>query len=201
MEIINDYDSVTEELIDKGYRLKIEEYLRRGYDIFMKKPELFIVYTILMLIMLPMGGFIISGPLLAGYFLVSHRLEKGRPVFIENFFDGFRYFLPLFLFTVVSGFLEGLGFILCVIPGIYLAVAWLFSTFFIIFGHMDFWEAMETSRKLIGREWFSFFGLCIVLLMINVLGVLAFGIGVLFTIPVTGCALYAAFDDLVGAKD
>ncbi|HYW95024.1 MAG TPA: hypothetical protein VE870_05510 [Bacteroidales bacterium] len=201
MELINDYDSVIEERTGRGYRLNIENYIRRGYDIFIKKPELFIVYTILLLVMMPMGGFIISGPLAAGFFIVAHMIERGRPVVLENFFDGFHYFLQLFLLTIVTSFLIAVGTMLFILPGIYLSVAYTFSTLFVIFGKMDFWIAMETSRKLIGREWLSFFGLIVVLVLINILGALAFGIGLLFTIPVTSCALYAAFDDVVGAAD
>ncbi len=201
MEIINDYDAVKDNLTDKGYRLKTEIWLRRGYDIFMKKPELFIIYTLLMLLLMPMGGFIITGPLWAGFFLVSRRIDNGRPVVLENFFDGFHFFLPLFLMTVATWILVTIGLIFFIIPGIYLAVAYTFSTFFIIFGKMDFWDGMEMSRKIIGREWLSFFIFILTLALVNFLGVLAFGIGVLFTIPITSCALYAAFDDIVGIRD
>ncbi len=198
MELINDYETVTDELSDKGYRLKTEAYLRRGFDIFRARPDLFILYTILYLALIPMGGFIISGPLIAGYFLVARAVEKKRPVHLENFFDGFQFFLTLFLVTVVTYVIVLAGLIFFIIPGIYLAVAYSFSIFFVIFGKMDFWDAMESSRKLIGREWFGFFGFILVLLFVNLLGVLAFGIGILFTMPVTACALYAAFDDIVG---
>ncbi len=198
MELINEYDSPTQELIGKGYQFTIEAWLRRGYHIFMQKPELFIVYTLLMLLMMPFGGFIISGPLYAGFFLVARRIDTNKPVFLENFFDGFFFFLPLLLMTLVSYFLVFVGTVFCILPGIYLAVAYTFSIFYILFGKMDFWDAMETSRKLIGREWFGFLGFIIVLMLVNLLGAMAFGVGLLFTIPVTSLALYAAFDDIVG---
>ena len=65
---------------------------------------------------------------------------------------------------------------------------------------MDFWQAMETSRKLVRKEWLGIFGLILVLGIINLLGVLAFGAGVLFTLPITYCAMYVAFRDIVGLK-
>jgi len=59
---------------------------------------------------------------------------------------------------------------------------------------------METSRKLVGKEWFSIFGFLFVLVCINMLGAMALGIGLLFTVPFSYCAIYAAFDDIIGVS-
>ncbi|RMG80010.1 MAG: hypothetical protein D6707_07145 [Bacteroidetes bacterium] len=40
----------------------------------------------------------------------------------------------------------------------------------------------------------------LVLGLINILGFLLIGIGILFTYPITMCALYAAFDDIMGTE-
>lgn len=63
---------------------------------------------------------------------------------------------------------------------------------------MDFWEAMEASRKIVSKEWFSIFGFIIVLGLINLCGFLCLGVGLLFTVPMTSCAAYAAYADVVG---
>lgn len=142
MKLIDDINSKIDGLLNSGYRLKIEFYLRRGVDLFRQRADLFILYSALYAISMPIGGFIISGPLSAGFFLVARRLDKGEEVIIDHFFEGFKHFLPLLLLTIVSGILIFIGFIAFVIPGIYLSVSYAFSIFFVIFSGMDFWEAM-----------------------------------------------------------
>lgn len=200
MEIINDYSSKVDELRNTGYQINIEDYLRKGLWIFRQKPELFLIYTALNLVVWPIGGFFFAGPLTAGFFIVAHRITRERSVIIDYFFDGFKRFIPLFLVVPVSAILISIGFAFFIIPGIYLSVAYTFAIFFIIFGKVDFWEAMELSRKMVSAEWFKIFILTLVLGLLNFLGALAFGVGLLFSIPISFCALYAAFDDIIGAK-
>ncbi len=198
MEVINDFSRKVEDLRFKGYSVRIEEYLRKGVWIFQQKPELFLIYTAVLLALLPIGGFLFSGPLAGGFFIVAHRINCGKHVIIDHFLDGFKLFIPLFLLVIVAVFFVFLGTLAFILPGIYLSVGYTFAILFVIFTRVDFWEAMELSRKLVGREWFSIFGLTLVLGIINFIGALAFGVGLLFSIPITYCALYAAFDDIIG---
>jgi len=201
MQIIRDFYSKVEDISQSGFSVKIEFYLSRGFSIFKKKPEFFLIYTALYLLSMPLGGFLLTYPLTAGFFIAAQRIDSGKSLFFEHFFDGFKDFIQLTLLMIVQGIILFFGFLLFIIPGIYLAVCYYFAPFFIVFGKMDFWGAMENSRKMVHREWFSVLGLLIVVGIINFLGALAFGVGVLFTIPVTFCASYAAFDDIVGLKD
>lgn len=200
MELINDYTNKARHAIDSGYRVKIESYISRGLDIFRMKMDLFLIYTIIYLCLLsvPFAGFLISLPLLAGFYLAAHYLVNGKTIQFENMFDGFQHFLGLFLLSFMSSIIIFLGFLALILPGVYLVVGYCFAPFFIVFGKMDLWDAMEFSRKVIHKEWFSMFMFLIVLGLLNLVGLLALGIGVLFTLPVTYCALYAAFDDIVG---
>lgn len=200
MEIINDYSEKVNYLRNKGYRVNIEDYLRKGVWIFQQKPELFIIYAAVILVVFPIGGFLFTGPFTAGFIIAAHRINTGKSVLIDHFFDGFKLFTPLFLFALVSLLLISIGYAFFIIPGIYLNVAYTFAMLFIIFGKVDFWEGMELSRKLVGAEWFSVFGLVLVLAILNLVGALAFGVGLLFSIPISFCALYAAFDDIIGAN-
>jgi hypothetical protein len=200
MKLIDSLDSRIDERISKGYNVNIENYLRRGFNIFRKQADLFLLFTALYLLSMPVGGFIISAPLSAGFFLAAHRLEKGERLIFDNFFDGFKFFLPLFILTIVTAVIVFIGYLAFIIPGIYLTVAYTFSIFFVVFGKMEFWDAMETSRKLVHREWLNILLLVLVLAFLNFAGALAFGVGLLFTIPISFCALYAAFDDIVGVN-
>jgi hypothetical protein len=66
----------------------------------------------------------------------------------------------------VSYVLSVLGVLCClIIPGVYLAVAWIFSVPLVADKRLEFWSAMELSRKVVTRVWFPILGLMIVALL------------------------------------
>jgi uncharacterized membrane protein len=149
-----------------------------------------------------LASFVVSPPLMAGFYIVAFRIRDQQEVEFSNFFDGFKAFLvPLVVASLVSTILMGIGFILLVIPGIYLAVAYCISVPLIIGRQLDFWPALETSRQVVTKQWFGFFLLFICILLLNVAGVIALGIGVIITFPWTLCIFAAAFDNIVGRSN
>ncbi len=141
---------------------------------------------------------IIAPVLGVGYFCVAFQIARGRPKTFGDFFGGFRKFLPVLLTSLVSSLLIFIGLILFLIPGIYLAVAYMFSQALVIDKHMDFWSAMETSRRVISKKWFSFLGLGLLLFLLILVGLLALGVGALVAIPLVSCIIAAAYEDIVG---
>ena len=89
-----------------------------------------------------------------------------------------------------------IGILLFAIPLIYLTVAWSFAPHFVVFYKMPAWEAMETSRKLVSKKWFSFFGFAIVQGLVVMLGIVLICVGVLYFLPAAMNASYAAFEDI-----
>jgi uncharacterized membrane protein len=134
--------------------------------------------------------------LYAGFYLVANRLSRGEEVIYPDFFAGFRFWIPSAVISLLTQVLIAIGLIALVIPGIYLAVGYLFAIQMSIFGGLDPWSAMEWSRKLITRNWWRFLGLLLVLVILNLLGILLAGIGLLLTIPLTFLVLYVVFEDL-----
>jgi len=202
MELINDFKSKAQQATKDGYRVRIEHYFSRGIGIFRKKMDFFILYTLIYFVCgsIPFVNFLLSLTLLAGFFISAHYLDNGRTLHFEDMFDGFKYFSQLLLLTIIAGFFVFIGMIALLIPGIYLSVGYTFSPLFVIFGRMDFWESMVSSRRLVHREWFSIFGLLLLLGLFNLLGLLALGVGILLTFPISCCVVYAAFDDIIGVE-
>jgi uncharacterized membrane protein len=205
-----DFDQKVEGLIKNGYEFKMGEYISKGFDIFKKDIGGFIGFTLiyflinLVLAFIPFLGSLasiaISAPLSVGYAIVARKISRGETHEFGDFFKGFDYFGQLFLGGLVSGIFVVIGIILCIIPGIYLGVAYTWTSFIIVFAGKEFWTAMETSRKVVSKNWFSFLGFFIVLFLINILGALALGVGLLVTAPASSIALYAAYDDIVGSN-
>ena len=87
------------------------------------------------------------------------------------------------------------GFI-CIIPLIYLQTCWAFTLPLIIDKELNFWTAMKTSRKQVGKHWWHVFGLVILIGLLNVAGMLVCCVGVLFTMPIGFAALMFAYETI-----
>lgn len=217
-------------LLREGYSTDISSYLGRGWELLQQNIGGFIGFVVILFLinvafavlsgvldpgsldassdqspsgvssLLSIANSILSIPLNAGFYVVALKLAKRRPTTFSDFFRGFNYFVQLLLASIVMAILIAIGFILLIIPGIYLAVAYGFTVPLIIERKMDFWQAMETSRKVITKRWFSFFGLGLLVFLINVAGVLPCLLGLLITIPLTYCAYVAAYEDVLGLQ-
>jgi hypothetical protein len=65
---------------------------------------------------------------------------------------------------------------------------------------MPFWPASLKSIDTVKTNFWPFFGLSIVAGLIGSAGAIAFGIGVIFTIPIQGCILAVAYRDVFGGS-
>jgi uncharacterized membrane protein len=203
-------DSNTSEFTLGDYEVNIGHYLSSGWSLFASKMGGFIGFTfLLMLVNIILGvvpvigtiaSFVINAPLAAGYYIVARKLMNGEETQFGDFFKGFDYFLPLLLAGLVSGIFIFLGLIVLILPGIYLAIGYMFTAQFVVHKNLSFFEAMEISRKLITKKWLMFFAISLLIFLINIVGLILLGVGVLFTIPFTICALAVAFDDIVNKQ-
>ncbi len=206
MEVVNKIKEKADYLIQQGYQTDAGSYIRRGWEIFQENMGLFIAYTLLMILIsvvaafIPFGSLLVTGPLTAGFYIVARKISRGEPYEFGTFFKGFDFFVPLLLYTLICGIFVALGLVALILPGIFLAVAYTFAPLFIVFARMEFWDGMEYSRKLITKKWWNIFGLILLLMLINMAGTLALIVGLLFTIPLSYCAIYAAFEDIVGTE-
>jgi len=91
------------------------------------------------------------------------------------------------------------GFILLVIPVMYLSVSWIFSLPLIIDRQMDFWPALTASRRMVGKHWWSVFALLVVCGLINVVGILACCVGVFVSAPLAFGAIMYAYESIFSA--
>jgi uncharacterized membrane protein len=188
--------------------LPLSDYFKTGWGLFKQYPTGFVGFCLLYLLIqavlhsIPYVGavasFAVSTPLLMGNFIVSTKLLHGQPPEFRDFFTGFQYFLPLLLLSLVAGLFIGIGTLLLVIPGIYLLVAYMFASYLVVDRRLDFWPAMELSRHTVHRRWFGYFAFVLLVILLNLAGAIALGVGLLVTIPLSFCAVTAAYADLFG---
>ncbi len=144
----------------------------------------------------------LNSVLLGGFWIFMLKKVRGQPATLDDLFAGFRQplFVPLLVAGLVSGILILIGLLCCVLPGVYLAVAWMLAMPLIADRKLDFWPAMETSRKTITRHWWRWLGFSIVLSLLVVAGFLAFCLGVLVAAPLVMLAKAHAYNDLFGPQ-
>ena len=121
---------------------------------------------------------------------------QDKPLAFNNYFWGFRHFLPLLVFSIVSTIFIFIGILLLVIPGIYLAVAYTFAPYLIVEKNVDFWPAMEISRKKVAQHWFGILWLCCVVVLINIIGCIPLFLGLFVTLPLSISIFTAAYNDI-----
>jgi hypothetical protein len=194
-------------LLTVPVQVDIKASFARAWELYKAHPFFF---SLFMLLIVSIQGMVViyvqaymivystllAPPLYAGFYLVANKISRGEEVIYPDFFGGFRFWIPTAVISLLTQVLIAIGLIALIIPGIYLAVGYLFAIQMGIFGGLDPWSAMEWSRKLITRNWWRFLGLLLGLVVLNALGLLLAGIGLLFTFPLTFLVLYVVFEEI-----
>lgn len=187
------------------YAVRVGDWMSRGWTVFTHDGGLFIAFaaigwlifwfaTPLLIIFYPL---LISGPLTAAL-----KGRRGEPVRFSDFWLPFNDFLPLLLAWHVSLAFLVAGLLTCGIVTIYLWVAYHFVYLLILDRRMDFWEALESSRRAAtNQNWPALFVFSLLMLAVNLIAVLVtFSIGIIVSLPLTSCILVEAYADIFGVK-
>jgi hypothetical protein len=203
---MNTPDAPAAEYIARPVVIDIGSAVSRGWAVVSQNMGLLIGATVLAwlitigLAFVPVLGWIVGFVMVGGLDYLFLRRIRGEAVQMGDIFIGFNEgFLHLSMAGLVRALLTSLRFILCILPGIYLAVGYVFAIPLVIDKKMEFWPAMELSRLVVHHHWWSIFALVIVLALIVLAGILACGVGALITVPIASAALMYVYEDLFGA--
>lgn len=135
------------------------------------------------------------------------RINRGENLTFKNILSWMtvdRYFQYLLATIIVSIFVF-VGFLLLVIPGIVIAMMLSLVTFIVLdkdtslsWKKATFWQAIKKSKKLTSGYKWKILGITLVLVLINLLGLLAFVVGLLITIPISGFTMAEVYERLKG---
>jgi len=145
------------------------------------------------------ASFFVGPALVAGLYLIMLKRLRGQDATVGDVFAPFNdSVLNLAMAGILCGVLVSIGMMFLILPGIYLAVSYIFTFPLIADKKLEFWTAMELSRRVVTKHWFSALGLIIVAGLVAALGVLALVIGLLVTAPIAGASLAVAYEELFG---
>lgn len=131
------------------------------------------------------GRFIINLFVEMGMIRIALNLLDGKPVTLRNFWSEREKFLPFLGASILFTVMFGVGLILLIIPGIFVAATYGLYSYMIIDKNVGVVEALKMSAAATkGNKW-KLLGFWLVAGLLNIIGALLLGIGLFWTLPVT----------------
>jgi hypothetical protein len=194
-----DAERLAAEVLARDYEVNIGLTLGRAWDLLKSDFWPLVGITALIIIVNSAASSLLQGPLIGGLFSYYLKRIRGQQAELGDAFSGFSAnFLQLLLGFLVSSVLVTVGMMFCVLPGIYLGIAWQLTPVITADKGIGFWDAMEVSRKVLTRNWWGMFALALVCVLMNICGLICCIIGLFVTIPLTLIALAYVYEDLFG---
>ncbi len=139
-------------------------------------------------------------PMWIAIMIMGIRHAEGKSVSCGEIFKHFSTVGSLLLAYFIMLVLIMIGFALLVLPGLYLTYAYMFALPLIVEKKMSAWQALETSRKAVTKVWFRFFGFTWLLFLINMIASIPFGLGLIWTVPLSVLAFAMIYIKIFGAE-
>lgn len=125
---------------------------------------------------------VISQLVAIGWIKIALDITDGRPVNAQAVVDRFRLVVPYLVAAVLYALMVAVGLILFIVPGIIVAIVFAFYGFHIVdTGSADPIGALRRSAEITKGQRGRLFLLGLALIGINLIGILVFVVGVLFT--------------------
>lgn len=190
--------------------------IRAGWEIYKKRPWLFAGAILatwavswfvsavgdqldpdsIVVFLFSLVGFLINiliGMGVTAFFLRAH--DAPDSVGLRDLWHP-QHFVSYLLTAIVYGVGVAVGFVLLIVPGVFLMLTYQFAQYFVIDKGIRPIEALQASARITrGHRW-ELFGLFIFVLGINILGFLFFLVGLLVSVPVTALAIVRAYRTL-----
>lgn len=190
--------------------------INRGWAIYKNNFVTLFVATLLAGLVTSATCGICSGAMtcgLLGMVLALLRGSEPKPA-IGSVFDGFKKFLPSFVVCLVInlvsfvlnailGLVPIVGLLASIVIVAFIAPAALYWALFLVQDrNVSIGDAIGAVPSLLGKkEFWSFVLVVFVAGLLSAIGIIACGIGLLFTIPIGICIAGAAMDECMGAPD
>lgn len=120
-----------------------------------------------------------------GFIKIILKLIDGHKAEISELWAYPQYLLRMIGATIVYTIIVVIGFILLIIPGIYLALRLQFYSYYIVDKNAGAMDSLRMSWKATDKNVINIFLFMLLILGLNILGALALLVGLLITIPVS----------------
>lgn len=128
-------------------------------------------------------------------------LVQDAPVSVADMFNNFGDFFSYFVASFLYGLAVSVGLLLLIVPGIWIAIRFQFFPYFIIENGDSSFTALQKSFYMTKDLLLELFVFGVAVVFLNLIGALLFGIGVIFTYPLTTMATAVIYRSLIEASD
>jgi hypothetical protein len=133
---------------------------------------------------------ILAGPMMVGYMRMIKVEDEGGKAEIGDVFKGFDDFVPALLAVLVGGIVVGIGFMLCIIPGLLIMALVPTAAYLVAIGEKDGINALKRAWQAVKENLVGSFLCALILVVIGSVGTVLCGVGVLLTMPISFIGMY-----------
>ena len=155
-------------------------------------PQSTVSSTILQIVLTAIGY-----PIIAGIIMVGVRQSVDAPVEFGQVFGYMNRIVPLAILGIVVSILTTIGYLLLVLPGIYLSIALMLAIPLCVDKDMGLVESLTTSIKLVNKEFLNVFLLVLAIVVISIASFITI-IGWIWGIPLTMMIYAIIYRQLAG---
>ncbi|XOV82685.1 MAG: YciC family protein [bacterium] len=124
----------------------------------------------------------VVNPFIAGVLLLAFGHLQGRSIDIKEAFNVYPMLVPILLLSVLQSLITGIGFLLLIVPGIYLSIALSLSLPLLVEKNYGITDALKTSLNLVNKEFLSVLVLAFLSVLLIVIGFMTL-VGWIITLP------------------
>ncbi|VUD69178.1 hypothetical protein TDB9533_04544 [Thalassocella blandensis] len=143
----------------------------------------------------------ITTPLTAGLMIIAIRRAADSSIRATSIFDYYGKIVPLFFTMLLLYLMLTLGFLLFVLPGIYLSIAYVFAMPLVVEKNLSPWQALEASRKAVTKRWFTIFAIFITVMFVFAISSLPLFIGLIWAIPWMSITMGILYRNIFGVEN
>lgn len=184
-------------------KVHIRAALAKGWSDFKRRPWYLLGLTLvtIILFLLVVGqsatAAALSYILYGGFLALFIKHAAGETVVLDDLFDFVDKRWIYFAFLgVVKTALISLGLLLLIVPGVYLAIRWMFADILVVEKGLRPMEALKASSELTEGVRWKLFLYTLVALVLVLVGTLVFGIGAIVAAIVCQFAVIAMYRQL-----
>jgi len=203
---------ITQRLYRREYSVDSILWISQGIDLFRIHWKYYslwgLVYFLILLLTIFFPFFIILVvPLSAGLWYATFNLIRttgSSTVKKQDFVQGFRWIIPVFILTFSEVIIILIGLLLLIAPGIYLTVCLQFALIFLMEYYEEDISAVDSLKicfAVCKHHFCPLLGFLCISQLFCLSGALLFGVGLIITVPIAHIAQCYAMRDIFGLRD
>jgi uncharacterized membrane protein len=138
-------------------------------------------------------AFFVTGPITYGVNYAYLKASRGEKANVEDMFEAFKNYWNAFLANLVVTIIVGIGFILLIVPGIYLACKLAFVPYLVVDRKMQVTDALKASWNMTAGHGWKVFLIGLLGIPIVIAGIICLGVGVIISMMWISMALASLY--------